>query len=70
MIFAKVVIAIRKLEIQNKKFSQVGNNISKKTFYEMGSKFYKYNQTSRKTNNKQIHFGSYKLCNQITEVKA
>jgi hypothetical protein len=36
----------------------------------MGSKFYKSNQTSWKTNNKQIHFGSYKLCNQIIEVKA
>jgi hypothetical protein len=44
---------------------QVGNNTSKGTFYEMKSRFYGSNQTSKRTNNKQIHFGSYKLCNQV-----
>jgi hypothetical protein len=64
MNFAKVVMTIKKLE-DSKQNGQFGNNISKGTFYEVGSRFYKSNQTSRKTNNKQIHFGNYKLCNQV-----
>jgi hypothetical protein len=31
----------------------------------VGSKFYRSNQTNRMTNGKQIHFGSYRLCNQM-----
>jgi hypothetical protein len=34
-------------KIQNKFFGQVGNNTSRRTFYEVGFKIYKYNQTSR-----------------------
>jgi len=36
----------------------------------MGSKFYKSNQTIRKINGKQIHFGSYGLCNQMGKSKS
>jgi hypothetical protein len=38
---------------RNKKFGQVGNNTSRRTLYEMGSRFYKSNQTSKNTNKKQ-----------------
>jgi hypothetical protein len=65
MIFAKVVIVVRKLKTKNKKYSPVGGNTGRKTFYEVGSRFYKSNQTNRKTKGKQICFGSYKLCNQV-----
>jgi hypothetical protein len=50
---------------KNKKFGEFGNNISKRTFYEVGSRFYKSNQTNKKTNMKQIYFGNYILCNQM-----
>jgi hypothetical protein len=35
------------------------------TFYEVGSKFYRFNKTSKKTNMKQIYFDSYRLYNQV-----
>jgi len=53
-----------------KKSNQVGSNSSKETFYEVGSKFYKSNKTTKMTNRKQIYFGSYKLCNQVGRGKA
>ncbi len=61
------MIVIKKIRgFKTKKFSQVNNNTSKGTLYEVGSKFYRSNQTSKKINMKQIHFGSYKLCNQVS----
>jgi hypothetical protein len=50
---------------KNKKSGKVGNNISKKTFYEMGSKNYWSNQTNMNINMKQIYCSSYRLCNQV-----
>ncbi len=41
--FAEVVITIKELGTKWKRFGQIGNNPSKRTFYEMGSKFYKSN---------------------------
>jgi hypothetical protein len=70
MIFAKDVIVVKKLEVKNKRFDQVGNYTFRITFYEVGSRFYRSNQTNNNTNRKQIYFGSYRLCNQVVEVKA
>jgi hypothetical protein len=54
MNFAKAVIAVKKFGgTRNKKFGQVGDNIFRGTFYEMGSRFYRSNQTSKKINKKQ-----------------
>jgi len=70
MTFVKVVIVVGKWKTQNKKFGQVGNNTSRKTFYEVGSRFYRFNQTIMQINRKQIHFGNYRLCNQVGKSKA
>ncbi len=55
--------------IQNKKFGQVGINTSRGTFYDVGFRFYRSNETSMKTNRKQTHFGGHKLCNQVDRGK-
>ncbi len=60
---------LKNWRIKNKKFDQVGKNISRRTFYELGSKFYRSNQTNKNTNRKQIYFGNYKLCNQVGRSK-
>jgi hypothetical protein len=52
MTFAKVVITVRRLEDSKPKVGQVGNNTSIRTFYELGFRFYRFNQTSMKTNRK------------------
>ncbi len=46
-------------------FGQIGNNTFRGTFYEVGFRFYKSNQTSKKINMKQIYVGGYRLCNQV-----
>ncbi len=69
MIFAKVVTCVKNWKTSNKKSDKFGNNTSKTTFYEMRSKFNRSSQTNKKTNMKQIYFGSYILCNQIGKSK-
>jgi hypothetical protein len=63
MIFVEVMKTCRKnWKTKNKKYGQVDNNTSKRTFFELGSRLYRSHKTSKKTNMKQIYFGSYRLC--------
>jgi hypothetical protein len=43
MNFTKVVTILKNWRIKNKKFGQVGNNTTRITFYEVGSRFYRSN---------------------------
>ncbi len=63
--FCKSYNSCQKIGGFNKEFGQVCNNTYIRTFYEMGSRFYRSNQTNMMTNEKQIHVGSYRLCNQM-----